>query len=316
LRQRIPRLHNRARQEQLPREGIDYLLDDSVIRRVDEQARRAMNRRAAPSPPFSPGSGDRHPGLKQADRTQLVTLANDDRDGTVWNVRHSRPGTRAMGASSERDRMVDAAEMQPLLERCQRLDRAAFAELFNRYHVQVFRSAYLITRRQDAADDITQLVFIELFSAFRRFDLRRPFLPWLYRIVHNVSIDYLKRDRRGRTFPPPPETQLDALIGPDPAPGPAEQVEQAELRRAIWKAMDRLPVHQRSVLVLSYYGDLSEQELADVLGVRPGTVKSRLHRARQALRAQLAQDGAAFPPHARSRTEPLPLAGSSQEGGE
>ncbi|MBA3346518.1 MAG: RNA polymerase sigma factor [Gemmatimonadales bacterium] len=124
--------------------------------------------------------------------------------------------------------VTDAAEIHSLLEQCQQQDRAAFAELFNRYHVQVFRSAYLITRRQDAADDITQLVFVELFSAFRRFDLRRPFLPWLYRIVHNVSVDYLKRDRRGRALTPTTDAQFDTLLGPDPTPGPAEQAEQAD----------------------------------------------------------------------------------------
>ena len=130
--------------------------------------------------------------------------------------------------------VTDAAETYTLLERCQQQDRAAFAELFNRYHLQVFRSAYLITRRQDAADDITQLVFVELFSAFHRFDLRRPFLPWLYRIVHNVSVDYLKRDRRGRALTPTTDAQFDILLGPDPSPGPAEQAEQAELRQTIW----------------------------------------------------------------------------------
>jgi RNA polymerase sigma-70 factor (ECF subfamily) len=260
-----------------------------------------------------------HSDMRQAHNAEFIALANDERDGTVWNLRHRRRGTWAMDLCGERDRMADAAEMRPLLERCQLQDRAAFAELFNCYHVQVFRSAYLITRRQDAADDITQLVFVELFSAFRRFDLRRPFLPWLYRIVHNVSVDYLKRDRHGRTLTATPEAQLDTLIGPDPAPGPAEQAEEAELRRAIWEAMDRLPVHQRSVLVLSYYDDLSEHELAVILGVRPGTVKSRLHRARHALREQLTKDGAAFPLHDRLLTKTLPLASSpkaGEEGGE
>ena len=211
--------------------------------------------------------------------------------------------------------VTDPAEMHSLLERCQQQDRAAFAELFHRYHVQVFRSAYLITRRTEAADDITQLVFVELFSAFRRFDLRRPFLPWLYRIVHNISVDYLKRDRRGRALTPTTDAQLDTLLGPDPTPGPAEQAEQAELRRTIWHAIDGLPVNQRAVLVLSYYGDLNEHEVADAMGVRPGTIKSRLHRARHALRDKLARDHTTpmdyLPP-----VDGRPLANPAQEGGE
>jgi RNA polymerase sigma-70 factor (ECF subfamily) len=212
--------------------------------------------------------------------------------------------------------VTDAAEMQSLLERCQQQDRAAFAELFNCYHLQVFRSAYLITRRREAADDITQLVFVELFSAFHRFDLRRPFLPWLYRIVHNVSVDYLKRDRRGRTLAPTTNAQFDTLLGPDPGPGPAEQVEQAELRQTIWDALEHLPVNQRAVLVLSYYGGLNEHEVAEAMGVRPGTVKSRLHRARQALREALARDHGVASLEYLPSVDDRPLANSAPEGGE
>jgi RNA polymerase sigma-70 factor (ECF subfamily) len=212
--------------------------------------------------------------------------------------------------------VTDAAKMQSLLERCQQQDRAAFAELFNCYHLQVFRSAYLIARRPEAADDITQLVFVELFSAFHRFDLRRPFLPWLYRIVHNVSVDYLKRDRRGRTLAPTTNAQFDTLLGPDPGPGPAEQVEQAELRQTIWDALEHLPVNQRAVLVLSYYGGLNEHEVAEAMGVRPGTVKSRLHRARQALREALARDHGVASLEYLPSVDDRPLANSAPEGGE
>ncbi len=185
--------------------------------------------------------------------------------------------------------MPDAADVRLLLERCQQHDRAAFAALFERYHDRVFRSAYVVTRRPEAADDVTQLVFVELYTALRRYDLDRPFLPWLYRIVHNVSVDYLKRNRRGGETTPAMETQLETLLGPDPAPGPADHAEQAELRRTIWRAMGQLTADQRAVLMLCYYADLHEQEMATALRVRPGTVKSRLHRARQALRTELAR---------------------------
>lgn len=208
--------------------------------------------------------------------------------------------------------MPDAANMHSLLERFQRQDRAAFAELFQMYHLRVFRSAYLIAHHREAADDITQLVFIELFSALRRFDLSRSFLPWLYRVTHNVSVDYLKRNRRSGDTVPVSDAHLDALLGPDPGPGSADHTEQAELRRAIWQAMERLSVDQRSVLVLCYYADLHEQEMANALGVRPGTIKSRLHRARQALREELTRDHRFVPPEYTRGvqvTEPAPGAG-------
>jgi RNA polymerase sigma-70 factor (ECF subfamily) len=173
--------------------------------------------------------------------------------------------------------MTDAEGLQDLLARCKTQDRAAFAELFRRYHARVFRSAFLMTRRADAADDITQLVFVELFSAFRRYDPARPFLPWLYRIVHNISADYLKRDRRGADMAlPADDGARDALLGPDPDPSPAEQAEQHEAQRAMWLALGRLPVAQRAALVLRYYEGLNEAEMAAALGCRKGTVKSRL----------------------------------------
>lgn len=173
-----------------------------------------------------------------------------------------------------------------LYERCKRQDRTAFAELFERHHARVFRAAYLISHEADAADDIAQLVFEELFTAFRRFDTARPFLPWLYRIVHNVSMDYLRRNRRGTL----PLLNPDNVLGPDPDPGPADRAEQAEQREAVWQAISQLPDHQRAVLVLRYYAGLNEAEMADTLSIRRGTVKSRLHRAQEALATLLAEE--------------------------
>jgi RNA polymerase sigma factor (sigma-70 family) len=179
---------------------------------------------------------------------------------------------------------------QDLLTRCKMQDRAAFAELFRAHHARVFRTAFLMTRNAEAADDITQLVFVELFSAFRHYDLARPFLPWLYRIAHNVGVDYLKRAQRSADIPlPVGEGARDALLGPDPEPGPAEQAERREAQRAMWDALGCLPVAQRTALVLRYYEGLNEAEMAAVLGCRKGTVKSRLHRALRALGDELRQ---------------------------
>jgi RNA polymerase sigma-70 factor, ECF subfamily len=184
--------------------------------------------------------------------------------------------------------MTDAPDLNALFRRCTAQDRAAFAELFRHYHRRVFGSALFITHREDAAEEIVQLVFIELFTAFRRFDPERPFLPWLYRIIHDVSMDYLRRDRRGTHLPlPTTEWRLDALLGADPDPGPAEHAERSELHAEIWRALERLPPDHRAVLVLRHYSQLSEAEMAQALGCRRGTIKSRLHRAHRALAAEL-----------------------------
>ncbi len=186
--------------------------------------------------------------------------------------------------------MTDTPERIALYRRCKAQERTAFAELFQEYHRRVFGSALFITHRADAAEEIVQLVFIELFTAFRRFDTERPFLPWLYRIIHDVSMDYLRRDRRGAHLPlPTTEWQLEAMLGADPDPGPAERAERAELHETIWRALERLPANHRAVLVLRHYSQLSEAEMAQALGCRCGTVKSRLHRAHRALAVELGE---------------------------
>jgi RNA polymerase sigma-70 factor (ECF subfamily) len=188
--------------------------------------------------------------------------------------------------------MTEAPDCARLYHRCKEQDRAAFAEVSRLHYRRVYISALYITHREDAAEEIAQLVFIELFAAFRRFDPGRPFLPWLYRIVHDVSMDYLRRDRRSAHSPlPTADWQLDTLLGADPEPGPAERAERAELQETIWRALERLPADHRAVLVLRHYSQLSESEMAEALHCRRGTIKSRLHRAHRALAQILRECG-------------------------
>lgn len=213
----------------------------------------------------------------------------------------------------------EGADLHSLLGRCRRQERDAFAELFAHFRLRVARSAFLIMRREDFVDDVVQLVFIELFTAFPRYDLARPFLPWLYRIVYNVCMDYLKRNTRDHRF----TVQLtaafaEAVLRPDATPGPAELAERSELQRAISAALERLPVKQRSVIVLRYYDDLSEAEMAEVLQCRPGTIKSRLYYAHRALKEELLRAGAILPAdHAIRQERPaLSVAFPAGHGGD
>lgn len=175
---------------------------------------------------------------------------------------------------------MDDAEDGALAVRARAGDRDALAALFRRHHARVFRAAYLVTGSREAADDIAQLVFLELYRALGTFDPRRPFAPWLYRIARNVGVDYMRRERyRHPTVP---------LA--DATPGPAGEAGRAELRADVRPALERLSAGHREALVLRYYVGLTEGEMADVLGVRPGTVKSRLHRALRALGEALGRD--------------------------
>ena len=122
---------------------------------------------------------------------------------------------------------------------------------------------------------------MELFTAMRRFDPDRPFAPWLYRIVVNISLKEVRRcDHRGL----PLEEAAD-LPSIDPLPDLI--AEEAEARRFIWAAVRTLTPKQRAAVVLRYYHGFSEAEMAVSLGCRRGTVKSRLHSALRQLEVLL-----------------------------
>ena len=154
--------------------------------------------------------------------------------------------------------------------------------LFELHHQAVFRTAYGIVRNYHLAEDVTQRVFIELFTAIKRFDPRRPFPPWLHRIAVRRSLDELKR-RKDRDVPI--EEILDL---PSAAPSPEEEAERSELKAAVWNALAVLDPKHRAAVVLRLYHGLSEAEMAVALRCRRGTVKSRLHYALGRLRELLA----------------------------
>ena len=167
---------------------------------------------------------------------------------------------------------------QEAISQCQAGEPEALGILFQLHHQAVFRTAYGITRNYDLAEDITQQVFIELFTAIQRYDPRRPFPPWLHRIAVHKSLDELRRPAKRDV----PIGDADDLLSP--APSPDDEAEQSELQAAIRDALGGLEPKQRAVVVLRFYHGFSEAEMAVALHCRRGTVKSRLHYAQRRLR--------------------------------
>lgn len=172
-----------------------------------------------------------------------------------------------------------------LLRRVQADDLDAFEEFFARYRNPIFRTAYGLTGDRQVAEEILQDTFARAFQ--RRHSLRTDVspLPWLHRVSLNLCYSRLSRRRLDSRPIGPDEGGV-----PDDRPLPAEHAEQAELRQIVRDGIAALPEKHQSVIVLYYLQRLSLQETAEVLDVRLGTVKSRLHYALIGLRRHLEGD--------------------------
>ena len=184
------------------------------------------------------------------------------------------------------ERRVTLPREREAILRCQEGDLAGLEVLFELHRLAVLRTAYGIVGNSHLAEDVTQQVFVELFTAIRRFDPERPFAPWLYRVVVNISLKELRR--RDRRSLPLEEAAAD-LPSLDPLPDLV--AEESEIRSSIWAAIQALSPKQRAAVVLRYYHGFSEAEMAVALGCRRGTVKSRLHSALRRLELLLRDSG-------------------------
>jgi RNA polymerase sigma-70 factor (ECF subfamily) len=167
---------------------------------------------------------------------------------------------------------------EDLMVRVQAGDPQALAALIDRWRGPLY--AFLWRRAGDGADDLFQESWIRVSRARDRFDRSRRFSTWLFQIANNLCRDRWRRlDARRRALD---AWQAELEVSGD-AQGAPPEAPDARLARML----ERLPERQREVLVLRYWHDLGEAEVADILGIPRGTVKSRLHAAARAARALL-----------------------------
>lgn len=191
-----------------------------------------------------------------------------------------------------------------------------FELLVRRHSQELFRFLVRFTGSSSIAEDVVQETFLQVHLSAASFDKSRRFKPWLFTIAANKARDTI-RSRRRR-----PEVPLDAQVGSDEEEGqkfldfladsaaaPGGALEEQEERAFVRALMERLPDHLREVLVLSYYHRFPYKEIAEILGVPLGTVKSRLH-------AAIGQFGQAYraATRASAREEPRPLRENAREG--
>ena len=176
----------------------------------------------------------------------------------------------------------NSARRPPLSEReavkaAQSGSQHGVEELFRRHWTPAYRAAYLIVHDAAAAEDIAQEAFLAALRNLGRFDRRRPFGPWIHRIAVNRAIDW----SRARALRREVAEHAYAEGGGSPAP--------EGLDDELMAALAGLPPEQRAIVVLRHVLDYKPREIADVLGLPPGTVGSRLHRALAVLADRLGE---------------------------
>lgn len=169
-------------------------------------------------------------------------------------------------------------------------DQNAFAEIVDLYKDKIYQLCYRMLGNAHEAEDIAQEAFIRAFVNIHTYDMSKKFSTWLYRIATNLSIDRIRKKK--------PDYYLDAEVsGTDgltmysqvSAEGalPEDEIETMELQETIQQEILKLPDKYRTVIVLKYIDELSLKEIGDILDIPIGTVKTRIHRGREALRKQL-----------------------------
>jgi len=184
---------------------------------------------------------------------------------------------------------LSRAHEDELVERA-RSDADAFGELYDRYFGQIYRFTYSRLRDQDAAEEVTQEVFMKALRAMPRYrPSGHPFSAWLYQISANAIADHF---RQRRTV-----SSLDAAIEVvDPSRPVADRVVETEEARRVWAAIDGLPEQQRIAMTLKLGEDLKLAQIGVIMGKSEGAVKLLIHRGMLGVRQRLGVTVAAEEP--------------------
>lgn len=184
-------------------------------------------------------------------------------------------------------------EEKELILACQRGDEAAFEALIHLHEKKVYTLCRRMCRDEDNALEAVQDTFLAVWRGIGSYRADAAFSTWLYRLATNACLDILRREKKRGA-----DVSLDdeeARLEPrDPTPQPEEALERTETQRLVREALYALPDDYRQVLLLRESEQLSYNEIAEATGLELGTVKSRISRARLALRNYLAASGNFF----------------------
>jgi RNA polymerase sigma-70 factor, ECF subfamily len=165
-----------------------------------------------------------------------------------------------------------------LVVRCLQRDEVAWQLLVERHSRRVLNIAYQFTGRRDEAEELAQEVFLRVFRSLHQFDLTTHFVPWLVRVSRNLCID--EHRSRAREKAALVADELDPERTEDSGASPYRSLEEKELEERVRRGLEELGEELRTALVLRDLQGLSYSEIAEVLHLAVGTVKSRIHRGR------------------------------------
>ena len=170
---------------------------------------------------------------------------------------------------------------QELVRRCLNGENPAWEGLVRAHSRKVYNLCYRFTGRIQDAEDLTQEVFIKVFQTLRSYDSAQgTFSTWLNRVARNHLVDHYRRTRKDRITSSLDDDSTPLPELPSPRAAPTASVESRERRELLQMALDQMSPDLREAVVLRDLQDLDYQEIAQVLGVPQGTVKSRINRGR------------------------------------
>jgi RNA polymerase sigma-70 factor (ECF subfamily) len=174
---------------------------------------------------------------------------------------------------------------QDIVARCRSDDREAFAELVRKYQSRVLTLATRMLDNRSEAEDVAQDIFVKVFQSLHDFRGASRFSTWLYRITVNYCLNHIRRrTRQQQTLV---LTELEDWLQESPMSNPQKTLEEKQRWALVQAKLQLLSPEHRTIILLRDFEGLSYEEIADVLQLESGTVKSRLHRARMELKALL-----------------------------
>ncbi len=173
-----------------------------------------------------------------------------------------------------------------LLQQYAKGDEAAFREIVNRYKNSLYAFLKQFLNRSDLVDDVFQETFLQLFNSRKSFDLSRPLRPWLFTIAANKAKDALRKSQRTAAVPigtlsESEEMSFDEMLSAlsSDTAVPYDDLERSETVSLVNEVIGNMPDNLREILALAYFNQFSYKQMADILSIPIGTVKSRLHAA-------------------------------------